>query len=335
MIRVKIDWTTIAIFAAAIVLSLTISVMPGWIRYIVQLAFAAALASVGVMILLRAGLLSFGQGLFYFLGAYSAALLNKHVGLTDAVATVLVGAVCAGLVALVLGPFISRYRGIFFSMLTLAISMVVYGIAVKMSFFGGSDGLNVGQMSFFGYRPRGPDLQMATFLLCIWTSCLFGSGAHFFLRSRLGKIIQAIEDNEVRLEYLGRSVRNSVHIAYVVAAVLAGAGGALAGITARHVDPGFAYWTTAGDFVFIVLLSGQASVLSPFVGAFALEVLRTFASALFPDEWQLALGSVMLLIVLFLPNGLGHVFVMISHALKARGETTEREKHAMQEMMKP
>lgn len=335
MTRVKIDWTIIVILVAAVLLTLSASIIPGWIRYISQLAFAAALASVGVMILLRAGLLSFGQGLFYFVGAYSVALLHKHLGVTDAMTTILLGAVCAGLFGLVLGLFISRYRGIFFSMLTLAISMVAYGIAVKMIFFGGSDGLNIGQLSFFGYRPRGPDLQMATFLLCVWTSCVFGIGTHFFLRSRLGKIIEAIEDNEVRLEYLGRSVRNSVHIAYVVAAVVAGAGGALAGISARHVDPGFAYWTTAGDFVFIVLLSGQASVLSPFVGAFALEMLRTFASALFPNEWQLALGSVMLVMVLFLPNGLGHLFVVASRVLKVRRVASKQGDNAMHETAEP
>jgi ABC-type branched-subunit amino acid transport system permease subunit len=76
------------------------------------------------------------------------------------------------------------------------------------------------------------------------------------------------------------------------------------------VDPQFAYWTTAGDFIFVVLLSGQASVLSPAFGAFLLEILRSYASALFPDQWQSVFGAMMLAIVLFLPAGLDRLVVL-------------------------
>lgn len=318
-------YTIWVIVLSAFALSLFAHAIPGWIRYFGQMSLASALVAIGVMILLRAGLLSFGQGLFYFVGAYTVALTYKYAGITDAVLLILLAGLIAGLVAGLLGRFISGYRGIFFAMLTLAISMVVYGVAVKLSIFGGTDGLNIGMISMLGFRPRGAELQIALFLLCVWTSALFGSVAHLFLRSRLGKVVEAIEDNEVRLEYLGVSVRNSVHFAYVVAGVLGGVGGALAGISARHVDPGFAYWTTAGDFVFIVLLSGQASVLSPFIGAFVLELLRTFASANFPNEWQLVLGGIMLLIVLFVPKGLGHLFIVAGRLVGRRPPVLARQ----------
>lgn len=325
MRRPKGDWTITAIVLIALACSLAVSAIPGWIRYSGEMAMAAALASVGVMLLLRAGLLSFGQGLFYFVGAYAVAFLNKHLGVTDAAVMVLVGAAAAGIVACALGFFIARYRGIFFSMLTLAISMVVYGIAVKFSVFGGSDGFNVGAISFFGLHPRGLGLQTSNFLLCLWMCAIFTIGAHVLWRSRLGKVLEAVSDNEVRLEFLGASVRDAVHIAYGAAGVLAGAAGALAGIAARHVDPSFAYWTTAGDFIFIVLLGGQAGVLSPFLGSFALETFRSFASASFPDEWQLALGSVMLAIVLFLPRGLDSVFVSLWRTLKPPKAKSEHD----------
>jgi branched-chain amino acid transport system permease protein len=314
--------TTIAVL---VLLAIAISVgawwIPGWIRFISQMAISAALASLGAMVLLRAGLLSFGQGLFYFAGAYTAALSYRYLGLNDAVLLILFSIAISGVVAAMIGFFISNYRGIFFAMLTLALSMLVYGIAVRISLFGGSDGLNIGLISILGFRFRGPELQVAMFLICVWTAVLLAMVAHLFLRSRLGKVIEAIEDNEVRLEYLGTSVRSSIHAAYVLAGALGGAGGVLAALSARHVDPGFAYWTTAGDFVFIVILSGQASVLSPFFGAFALEVLRTFAAANFPDAWQMVLGAIMLLIVLFVPKGLGHLFIAFGARWKARGRT--------------
>jgi branched-chain amino acid transport system permease protein len=335
MSRSRRDWTIIVIVLLAVVLSLIVPFIPSWIRYIGQMSLAAALASVGVMILLRTGLLSFGQGLFYFLGAYSVALLDKQLLVSDGVVAIIVGAVCSGIVAAGLGFFVARYRGIFFSMLTLAISMVVYGAAIKVRLFGGSDGLNVGMISFLGYHPRGVAMQTASFQLSVWTSALFGIGAHIFLRSRLGKVLEAIEDNEVRLEYLGWSVRHSIHIAYVVAAALAGAGGALAGISARHVDPSFAYWTTAGDFIFVVLLSGQASVLSPFAGAISLEVMRTLASAFFPNAWQLALGGTMLAIVLYLPDGLPSIGVLVYRALKRPCLDAAPQDHAARETATP
>jgi branched-chain amino acid transport system permease protein len=197
-------------------------------------------------------------------------------------------------------------------------SMVMFGIATKVRLFGGSDGLNIGLMSYFGYRPRGVDAQWTGFVFCVWVWTVFAIGAHIFLRSRLGRLIRAVADNEIRVEYLGFSVHHAVWIAFAVAGVAAGAGGALAGLSARHVDPQFAYWTTAGDFIFVVLLSGQASVLSPAFGAFLLELLRSYASAWFPDQWQSVFGAMMLAIVLFLPAGCDHLVVLLWPALRKR-----------------
>jgi ABC-type branched-subunit amino acid transport system permease subunit len=306
----RVDWTIAALITIAVVVTLFASAVPNWIRYLGQQAASTALASVGVMVLLRAGLLSFGQGLFYFVGGFTVALLNRYAAISDAFVVVLAAAAGAGLLSAILGSFLARYRGIFFSMLTLAVSMVMFGIAIKVRLFGGSDGLNVGPMSYFGYRPRGPAAQWCSFVFCIWTWTAFAIATQLFLRSRFGRLIQAVADNEVRIEFLGYSVKRVVWVSYVVAAVLAGVGGAMAGLSARHVDPQFAYWTTAGDFIFVVLLSGQASVLSPAVGAFALEALRSYASALFPDQWQSVFGVIMLAIVLFLPAGLDRLAIL-------------------------
>jgi branched-chain amino acid transport system permease protein len=314
----RIDWTIAALIAIAIILTISASAIPSWIRYLGQIAASTALASVGVMILLRAGLLSFGQSLFYFIGGYLVALLSKYGGTTDALVVVAVAAAAAGLTAVILVFFLAGYRGIFFSMLTLAMSMVMFGIATKVRLFGGSDGLNIPLMSYFGYRPRGADAQWAGFVFCVWIWTACAVAAHIFLRSRFGKLIQAVADNEVRVEYLGFSVRRAVWVAFAIAGVAAGAGGALAGLSARHVDPQFAYWTTAGDFVFVVLLSGQTNVLSPAFGAFLLEMLRSYASAWFPDQWQSVFGTMMLAIVLFLPAGVDHLVVLLWAALRKR-----------------
>jgi len=92
---------------------------------------------------------------------------------------------------------------------------------------------------------------------------------------------------------------------FVIAGVLGGIGGALAALSLGHIDPDFAFWTTSGEFVFLAILSGHASVTAVFVAAVLLELVRSFSSQYFPNTWQGALGIFLLLVILFLPDGLG------------------------------
>ena len=133
-------------------------------------------------------------------------------------------------------------------------------------------------------------------------------GMHRYLRSRLGRLAPAIKDNELRVEYMGASARNAVHLHLVIAAAVAGAGGALSALAVGHIDPEMAYWTTSGEFVFVVILSGTASVAAPFLSAVLLELLRSFAYERAPNTWQLVVGSAMLAVIVFLPEGLWSVF---------------------------
>jgi branched-chain amino acid transport system permease protein len=91
----------------------------------------------------------------------------------------------------------------------------------------------------------------------------------------------------------------------VIAGTLAGVGGALAAMTIGHVDPNMSYWTTSGGFVFVTILAGAGSVAAAFVGSLVFEIVRSFAFAVLPGFWQMTLGIVLLLTILFLPEGLG------------------------------
>ena len=97
----------------------------------------------------------------------------------------------------------------------------------------------------------------------------------------------------------------------MLAIVLAGIGGALAAFAVAHVDPNMAYWTTSGGFVFVTILSGATSVTAAFVGSFMFELLRSIAVDILPGTWQILLGSVLLLTILFLPEGLGSVVLRL------------------------
>src|SRR5437667_10280870 len=137
--------------------------LPTWTLSLATIAAANALISLGIVVLARTGNVSFGQGLFFAAGGYGVALIANSWGLTDAVAQVIIGAACGGLLGLLIGPLIARYSGIFFGMLTLALSMVFYGALMKSAALGGSDGFNVGRPTLFSIVF--PDPREADFML--------------------------------------------------------------------------------------------------------------------------------------------------------------------------
>jgi len=104
----------------------------------------------------------------------------------------------------------------------------------------------------------------------------------------------------------------------VISGVLGGLGGALAALTIGHVDPNMSYWTTSGSFVFVTILAGASSVAAAFVGSLAYEAVRSFAFDLMPQLWQMTLGSVLLLTILFLPNGLGSLVSRVKRREEAK-----------------
>jgi branched-chain amino acid transport system permease protein len=129
----------------------------------------------------------------------------------------------------------------------------------------------------------------------------------YFLSSR-GLVTRAVRDNELRVEYLGGSVSQTMSLNFVLAAFLGGMGGALAVMALGHIDPNFSYWTTSGEFVFVAILAGSQSVLAVMLSSVVLEMVRSFSSAYFPNTWQLALGLFLLLVIRFLPDGLGSLW---------------------------
>ncbi|MBM3366243.1 MAG: branched-chain amino acid ABC transporter permease, partial [Betaproteobacteria bacterium] len=124
-----------------------------------------------------------------------------------------------------------------------------------------------------------------------------------------GLVVLSARDNEIRVEYLGSSVQSLIATNFIIAAFCGGVGGALAVIALGHVEPDYSYWTRSGDFVFVAILAGHHSVLAAFVASVALELVRSFSSAYFPNSWQLAMGLFLLAVIRFLPNGIGSLWV--------------------------
>lgn len=299
-----IDRTVIGLTAAAVVFGLLALLLPDWVRFIATQSFARGAVALGLLVLWRTGLVSFGHALFFAIGAYAAAFVQRAL-VNDAFVMTLAGMLGGGLMAFALGFLLCRYRGIFFALLNMAFSMVLWGLLAKNEALGSTDGMGVASPEFFGVELDGGATHLALFYFALSSALVFAIGVHLYLRSTLGSMSTAVRENEIRLEYLGYSAARAVHVKYVISGVLGGFGGALMAMVVGQVDPdSMAYWTISGEFVFIAILGGTGNVGATFIGALAFEAIRSAAFQWAPTVWQLIMGGTLLAIIMFLPNGL-------------------------------
>ncbi|MFG1285784.1 branched-chain amino acid ABC transporter permease [Xanthobacter versatilis] len=283
------------------------------------IVFAKSLAVLGLLLLLQAGQVSFGHGMFFATGAYTVAFLGRSMGGGDIALLLAASAVSSVLLGLLVGLFVVRYRYIFFGMLNLAFSMVLYSILEKFFHLtGGSDGLRIRRPSAFGFA-----FDRAQFdTLIYYLTLVLAFGAAYlvwrYLRSPLGQALKAIKSNETRLEYIGLSARFVMLVGYVISALLCGIGGACLGIIQGIATPEYSYWTRSAEFVFIAILGGVGHVAGALTGTFVYEAVRTYAAAFVADSWQMILGFVLLAIILKAPTGIVGLVQAIAGRRKAQ-----------------
>jgi ABC-type branched-subunit amino acid transport system permease subunit len=298
---------TLALILAAILVAGPFA--PQWTVFLLTVALAKGLVVLGLLILLRCGLVSFGQALYYCIGAYAAGMLGRLFGVSGVFTLMLAGMLASGVVGFVFGFLLARYRSIFFGLLSLALSMILYGLLVKTEALGSSDGFNVLPSTLFGFRPTDAWVRYMVLAVAALVAFVATLLVHRYLNTPLGRLAPAIKDNEIRVEYMGASARHAIHVKYVIAALLAGLGGGLAATTVGHIDPEMAYWTTSGEFIFITILAGTGNVIAPFLGALIFGIIQTIAFDISPNTWQMVLGGSLLVVIVFLPQGLWSLFV--------------------------
>jgi branched-chain amino acid transport system permease protein len=304
----SLDRTPRILVAILVVLLVAGPFAPQWAVFLVTVALAKGLVVLGLMILLRCGLVSFGQALYYCIGAYAGGMLGRLFDVSGVFTLMFAGMVASAVTGYVLGFLLARYRGIFFGLLSLAISMILYGLLVKSETLGSTDGFNVLPSTLFGIRPADEWVRYMVLAVASVVAFVAALLVHRYLRTPLGSLAPAIKDNEIRVEYMGASARHAIHVNYVIAAALAGLGGALAATTVGHIDPELAYWTTSGEFIFITILAGTGSVIAPFLGALIFGIIQTEAFDISPNTWQMVLGSALLVVIVFLPSGVWSLF---------------------------
>jgi branched-chain amino acid transport system permease protein len=273
-----------------------------------------AIAALGFNLLLGyTGLLSFGHSAYFGVGAYAVALIVKYLGITSMEAFALGGTLAAGLVAALFGTVCVRYTRIFFGILTLALSQVIWSLAFKFFWVtGGSDGLRVPTPTLLGGMVAGAlgaaedKLDFLAhryyyYVLVIFTVCV--AVMWVIVHSPFGKALQAIRDNETRAEFVGVQVRRYRWVAFVVSGAYTGLAGALWVPLNGLTTPDIMHWTFSGKIVFFTVLGGFQTFAGPIIGAVVFNYLETYAVG-HTVYWQMVLGVVLVVLVLALPAGI-------------------------------
>ena len=275
-----------------------------WLKTPLLLALANGMAVCGVILLIRAGQVSFGHALYVCLAGYVVAFMAR-AWLLDALLLIALGTAGAALAGALIGAFMVRYRGIFFGMLNLAFSMVLFAVLGKFgSVTGGTDGLRFDRPTF-GFAPLAREsFELALLLLALALAVVAGLLVQRYFSSVSGQALAAIKTNETRLEYLGISAKRVFWGGYVLSATLCGLGGSLFALTQGLVTPEMGYWVRSGEIVFIAILGGSGHAIGAFIGAFVFEFVKLYAAALLTGAWQMVLGLVLIVMVFVAPQGL-------------------------------
>jgi branched-chain amino acid transport system permease protein len=247
------------------------------------------------------GLMSLGHAAFFGLGAYSVAILGAQFGI-DAWIGLASGIVIAGCGAALIGSFCVRTGGIPFLMLTLALSQLVYTVAMKWrDVTGGSDGMAIAERpSFFGY-----DLSnsLAMYFMTLSFFAIAYLGLRRLLNAPLGHAFVGIRENEPRMMAIGYPTRVYKLFSFTIAGALAGLAGGLYAIFNGFISSDAVYWTASGDILIMTMLGGAGTLIGPAVGAAIFLLMKNVVSS-YSEHWLAIIGATFICCVMFFPGGL-------------------------------
>ena len=273
------------------------------------LIYAMAAASLN-LVLGYGGMVSFGHAAFFGAGAYVVGILSFE-GVRSLWIAWPAAIVVAALAALVIGAISLRTRGVYFIMITLAFAQMMYYVFVSMKSYGGDDGLSLpGRSTGIGLDLRN-EFVWYYLVLALLIGILYL--LHRLLRSRFGRVIEAIRENEARTTAIGYPVYRYQLLCFVVSGAIAGLAGALLASQNNYVSPSLLHWIQSGTLMIMVILGGVGRFWGGPVGAVVLLTLEEILSGSpllgpYSLNWQLPVGVILLAVVLLAPRGIAGAF---------------------------
>lgn len=286
-----------------------------YIGLLSRLMIFALVASSLNLILGFGGMISLGHAAFFGSGAYVVGILMQH-GVTSAWISWPVAMLVGFLLALAIGSVSLRTRGVYFIMITLAFAQMLYFLFVSLKNYGGDDGLSLAQRSVTG-------LDMANdsnfYYLVLAICAIFLFILYRLINSRFGRVIQAIKENETRMEAIGYPVFRYKLLCFAIAGSVASLAGALLANQNMLVSPNLLHWTQSGSLMVMVILGGVGYLSGGMLGAVVMLMLEEILSG-YTIHWQLYLGIILLLVVMLLPNGLASLPQKFMSIKKPQGD---------------
>jgi branched-chain amino acid transport system permease protein len=247
------------------------------------------------------GLLSFGHAMFFGMSAYVSAHTVKVLGWNPEFG-ILAGAAVAAVLGLIVGLIAIRRQGIYFAMVTLALSQMVFFFCLQAPFTGGEDGIqSVPRRALFGVIDTKNDLTMFYVVLAIFVICF--AIIYRTIHSPFGQVLKAIRENEPRAISLGYQVDRYKLLAFVLSATLAGVAGSTKALVFQLASLTDVTWQMSGEVVLMTLVGGMGTVFGPVVGAAVIIGMQNYLSGL--GEWVLVVqGLIFVVVVLLFRRGI-------------------------------
>ena len=248
------------------------------------------------------GLLSFGHAAFFATAGYVTGYLVKQQSLTPGLG-ILAGTLSAAALGFIVGNLVVRRQGIYFAMITLALSQLVYFLYLEASFTGGEDGLQAiprGKLLWVINLENDRTLYYVVFAIFLFAVLMIRRTIH----SPFGQVLKAIRENEARAVSLGYDVNRYKVLAFVISAGLSGLAGATKAIVFTFVTLTDADWHTSGEVVLMSLLGGMGSVYGPIVGAFSVTALENELSDKVGSFVTVIIGAIFVICVLAFRRGI-------------------------------
>ena len=298
--------TAVALAVALLLLAL----LPAWVAWahtpfyldLASRLMILAIAAVSLNLILgHGGMISFGHAAYLGIGAYCVGI-PAYYGIHDGYLQFLMAIACSAAFALVTGLICLRTRGVYFIMITMAFSQMVFFAFVSIEEYGGDDGLVIDMRSRFAGLGG---IENATTLYYFIFASLLASLylVHRIMRSRFGMVIEGIRGNERRMQAIGYNTFRYRLACYVIAGALCGYAGALLGNFTNFISPEMMDWTASGELIFMVVLGGTGSLTGSVLGAAAFVLLEEWLSAV-TIYWHFLFGALLITVVLFARNGM-------------------------------
>jgi branched-chain amino acid transport system permease protein len=309
-------------------LLLPIAVDDFWVLFFTRVFILGLLALSFDLVWGYAGILSFGQALFFGVAGYSCALLATEAGITSVLLLLPVAALAGLAVSVALAFLVILGKrvptSVFVALGTLTGSYVVERLARGWSYVGGQNGIpSLPRLSIFGHEiAEGP----VYYYFALAILALIYLGLRWLTRSQFGLVLAGIREQESRIAFFGYHVQNYKGVVFAIAGMIAGLSGGLYAFHEGYVGPGQLGPVLSTQVVLYVLFGGVGTLIGGIIGVSMIDLFSYFLSEQWETGWPIALGLLLLIVVMFKPTGLIGFLVMARERVGSFGRRAPKPK---------